>query len=145
MMAFRLLALLVLLPGPRQDAATGAVRWRHAAGGYVYSSPAIAGGTVFIGSYAGRFEALDLATGAARWSFSAGERISGSATVVGDVVYTAVLARPGTPRRTYGLAVDTGAVRFRADEGRYSPVVAAGVTFYLVGTRTIEAYRDHTP
>ena len=62
-----------------------------------------------------------------RWSFAAGERISGSATVVGDVVYTAVLARPGAPRRTYGLDVDTGAVRFRAAEGRYSPVVAAGV------------------
>ncbi len=127
------------------DAGSGAVRWRHGAGGYVYSSPAIADGTVFIGSYSGRFEALDLASGALRWSFDAGERISGSATVVGDVVYTAVLARPGAPRRTYGLDVGTGAVRFRADEGRYSPVVAAGVTLYLVGTRTIEAYRDRAP
>jgi hypothetical protein len=56
-----------------------------------------------------------------------------------------VLARPGTPRRTYGLDVRTGAVRFQASEGRYSPVVAAGTTLFLIGTRTIEAYRDPAP
>lgn len=124
------------------DADDGGELWRHSTGGaYVYSTAAIARGTAFIGSYNGRFEALDLGTGAVRWSFDTGQRISGSATVVGDVVYTAVLWRPGEPRRTYGLDVRTGAVRFRAPEGRYSPAVAAGRTLYLVGTRTLDAYR----
>jgi len=123
------------------DAATGRERWRHSTGGaYVYSSPAIANGTVFIGSYNGRFEALDLGTGNLRWSFDAGGRISGSATVVGDVVYTAVLTRPGEPKRTWGLDVRTGAVRYRGDDGRYSPAVAAGRTLYLVGTRHVYAH-----
>jgi outer membrane protein assembly factor BamB len=123
------------------DAATGRERWRHSTGGaYVYASPAIAGGTVFIGDYGVRFEALDLRTGARRWTFDAGGRISGSATVVGDVVYTAVLTRPGEPRRTWGLDVRTGAVRHRSDDGRYSPAVAAGRTLYLVGTRRVYAH-----
>jgi hypothetical protein len=123
------------------DARTGRVLWRHATGSYVYASPAIARGTVFIGSYDGDFEALDLRTGAVRWRFAAGGRISGSATVVGDTVYTAVLAAPGQARRTWGLSTADGRVRFRGDDGRYSPAVAAGRTVYIVGVRHIEAYR----
>jgi outer membrane protein assembly factor BamB len=123
------------------DARSGAVRWRHSTGGaYVYSTPAIARGVVYVGSYSGRFEALDLRTGAVRWRFDAGGRISGSATVVDGIVYTAVLYRPGEPRRTWGLDAATGAVRYRGDDGRYSPAVAAGRTLYLVGTRHIYAH-----
>ena len=48
--------------------------------------------------------------------------------------------RPGQPRRTYGLDVRTGAVRFETDEGRYSPAVGAGRTLYLVGTRHLYAH-----
>jgi outer membrane protein assembly factor BamB len=80
-----------------------------------------------------------------RWSFDANERISGSATVVGDVVYTSVLYREGAPRRTYGLDVRTGAVRYETDDGRYSPAVGAGRTLYMVGVRTLDAYRPATP
>ena len=127
------------------DTATGRQLWRHATSGYVYSTPAIAKGTVFIGSYSGRFEALDLSDGSLKWSFDAGERISGSATVVGDVVYTAILAKPGTPPKTFGLDTGSGKVLFTGDDGRYSPAVGAGVTLYLVGTRVIDAYRDPTP
>ncbi|MNC89613.1 hypothetical protein D3C83_55760 [compost metagenome] len=76
------------------------------------------------------------------WSFDAGQRISGSATVVDDVVYTAVLYRPGEARRTFGLDVRTGAVRYAGADGRYSPAVAAGRTLILVGTRLLYAFRD---
>lgn len=127
------------------DTATGRELWRHRTSGYVYSTPAIAKGTVFVGSYSGSFDALRLEDGSSKWSFDAGERISGSATVVGDVVYTAVLARPGAPKKTFGLDTATGEVRYTGDDGRYSPAVGAGVTLYLVGTRVIDAYRDPTP
>lgn len=127
------------------DTATGRELWRHGVSGYVYSTPAIAEGTVFVGSYSGSFDALRLEDGSAKWSFDAGERISGSATVVGDVVYTAVLSRPGAPKKTFGLDTATGEVRYTGDDGRYSPAVGAGVTLYLVGTRVIDAYRDPTP
>jgi outer membrane protein assembly factor BamB len=126
------------------DAGSGAELWRRGTGAYVYSSPAIDAGTVFIGSYSGAFEALDLATGAVRWSFAAGGRISGSATVVDGIVYTAVLPRPGERQRTFGLDVRTGAVRYRGDDGRYSPAVGAGTTLYLVGTRHLYAHPTRT-
>jgi outer membrane protein assembly factor BamB len=123
------------------DARTGAERWRHSTGGaYVYSTPAIADGAAYVGSYNGTFQALELGTGAERWSFDVGGRISGSATVVDGVVYTARLYAPGQSPRTYGLDTRTGAVRYQAAEGRYSPAVAAGRTLYLVGTRHVYAH-----
>ena len=64
-------------------------------------------------------------------------RISGSATVVDGVVYTAA------PLRARAVAAaPTGSTpapapsATEADDGRYSPAVAAGRTLYLVGTRT---------
>ncbi len=122
------------------DARTGAERWRHSTGAFVYSSPAIADQRVMVGSYSGAFRALDLDSGAVLWSFDAGGRISGSATVIDGIVYTAVLARPGEPQRTFGLDVRSGAVRYRGDDGRYSPAVGAGTTLYLVGTRHLYAH-----
>jgi outer membrane protein assembly factor BamB len=127
------------------DTRTGAERWRHSTGGqYVYSTPAIADGRVFVGSYNGRFDALDLASGNVLWSFDAGGRISGSATVVKGIVYTAILYGPGQPPRTWGLDARSGAVRYRGDDGRYSPAVGAGHTLYLIGTRTLYAHRAPT-
>jgi outer membrane protein assembly factor BamB len=128
------------------DARTGAERWRHSTGGaYVYSTPAIADGTAFIGSYTGTFQALSLDDGSVRWSFDVGGRISGSATVVDGVVYVARLYAPGQARATYGLDTRTGAIRYEADDGRYSPAVGAGRTLYLVGTRLLHAYPAPTP
>ncbi|HJZ62139.1 MAG TPA: PQQ-binding-like beta-propeller repeat protein [Miltoncostaeaceae bacterium] len=123
------------------NAQTGARKWRVSTGGsFVYASPAIARGTAYIGAYNGRLYALDVASGRQRWSFSAGGPISGSATVVGGIVYTAVLAPSVSGDRTWGLDTRSGAVRFQTDDGRYSPVVAAGRTVYLVGRTTLYAY-----
>jgi outer membrane protein assembly factor BamB len=120
--------------------------WRHSTGGqYVYSSPAVADGVVYIGSYNGAFQALDLETGAQRWSYDVGGRISGSATVVNGIVYTAVLAAPGQPKRTWGLDIRNGRVRYQGSDGRYSPAVGAGRTLYLVGSRRLYAYRAGAP
>jgi outer membrane protein assembly factor BamB len=123
------------------QASTGTRLWRQGTrGAFVYASPAIARGTVFIGSYNGTFEARDLKTGKVRWTFDAGGRISGSATVVGDTVYTSVLARRGEQDRTFGLDVATGKERWRGNDGRYSPAVGAGRTLYIVGRTTLYAY-----
>ena len=54
---------------------------------------------MFVGSYDGRFYALDARTGRVRWTYNAGGKISGSATVIGRVVYFADLGH----RRTIGL------------------------------------------
>jgi len=55
-----------------------------------------------------------------------------------------VLPRPGERQRTFGLDVRTGAVRYRGDDGRYSPAVGAGTTLYLVGTRHLYAHPTRT-
>ena len=58
---------------------------------------------VLVGSYSGRFYALDAATGDVRWRFQANGDISGSATVIDGVVYFATLQG-----RTYALDARTG-------------------------------------
>jgi len=45
------------------------VKWKFATKGQVISSPAIADGTVFVGSTDGKLYAVDQASGAQRWAF----------------------------------------------------------------------------
>ena len=44
--------------------------WKFKTGGRVISSPAVAGGTVYVGSSDGNIYAVDRATGAQRWKFA---------------------------------------------------------------------------
>src|SRR5262249_46062670 len=55
------------------DANSAWLLWKIQTGGPVYAAPAVAGSTLYIGSTAGRFFALDVASGAERWHFPAGE------------------------------------------------------------------------
>ena len=53
----------------------------------MFSSPAIANGTVYIGSHDHNLYALDAATGKKRWSYKAGGLVGSSPTVSGNSVY----------------------------------------------------------
>ncbi|HXM35531.1 MAG TPA: PQQ-binding-like beta-propeller repeat protein [Pyrinomonadaceae bacterium] len=55
--------------------------WTFATRARVESSPAIAGGRVFVGSNDGRFYVLNLATGAKLWEFNAGAPLSASPAI----------------------------------------------------------------
>jgi len=46
------------------------VKWKFKTGGRVYSSPAVAEGTVFVGSNDGNLYAVDAATGTQKWKFA---------------------------------------------------------------------------
>jgi len=59
----------------------GKAAWTFATQARVESSPAIAGGRVFVGSNDGRFYVLDLATGAKVWEFNAGAPLSASPAI----------------------------------------------------------------
>jgi outer membrane protein assembly factor BamB len=54
------------------------VRWKFKTRGRVYSSPAVAGGVVFVGSTDGNLYAIDAATGAERWKFATQGRVVSS-------------------------------------------------------------------
>jgi outer membrane protein assembly factor BamB len=113
-------------------ATTGRRIWSHSTGGYVYASPAVGNGRVFVGSYSGRFFAFDAPTGDVLWSFKANGQISGSATVIGDVVYFATLKQ-----RTYALNVRTGKLLWSYPDGKYTPTVAEGKRLFLIGLARI--------
>jgi serine/threonine-protein kinase len=53
----------------------------------VESSPAVAGGVVYVGSTDNYVYALDASTGDLRWRYQTGHRVESSPTVAGGVVY----------------------------------------------------------
>lgn len=87
--------------GPTQ---LGSVKWAFNTDGPIVTSPAIAGGTVFVGSWDGVLYALDATTGRLRWNFDAKSYVFSSAALSGDLAYVgshngrlyAVNAKSGT-------------------------------------------------
>ena len=63
------------------DAATGKAAWKFVTRARVDSSPAVAGGRVYVGSSDGKLYVLDAATGQKQWEFDAGD---GHHRVAGD-------------------------------------------------------------
>lgn len=61
--------------------AAGKGVWTFTTQARVESSPAIAGGRVFVGSNDGRFYVLNLSTGAKLWEFTAGAPLSASPAI----------------------------------------------------------------
>jgi len=64
----------------------GKAVWTFTTGARVESSPAIAGGRVFVGSNDGKFYVLDLTTGAKLWEFNAGAPLSSSPAIANNRV-----------------------------------------------------------
>jgi len=63
------------------------VKWQFHTGGQVNSSPAIAGGLVFVGSTDGNLYAVDREFGEQRWKFDTKSRVVSSPAVAHGVVY----------------------------------------------------------
>jgi eukaryotic-like serine/threonine-protein kinase len=71
---------------PGVPALTG-VKWTFKAAGRLIASPTIDGSTVYIGSTAGIFYAVDRDGGTEKWRFNAKSRIASTAAVAGGLVY----------------------------------------------------------
>ena len=70
------------------DASTGEKIWNYTTvGGVSYSSPAIAGGLVFVGDWANNVYCLNASTGAEKWTYSTGAHINSSPAIAGGIVY----------------------------------------------------------
>ena len=119
------------------DAATGEERWRFATFGPIYhSSPAVAGGTVYVGGKDGHVYAVDAATGQERWRFKTGKAVYASPAVVDGTLYVG-----STDGFFYAVDAAAGQQRWRAETGivrRSSAAVADGVV-YVVGGNVLLA------
>ena len=82
--------------------------WRAATDGDVISSPAVANGTVYVGSGDGQLYALQLATGDRKWRYDAGSAVGSSPAVGGGLVYAT--ARDGS---IFAVEGSTGTRRWR--------------------------------
>ena len=63
------------------------VKWKFKVNGDAISSPAVAGGKVYVGSTDGNLYALDLEAGTQKWKFANEARVTSSPAVDGGVVY----------------------------------------------------------
>ena len=110
------------------SADSGDIRWKYFTGRIYDSTPAVAQGFVYVGSWNGSLHAVDAATGDIVWQFDTESGIRSSPAVSEGVVY--VLATGGT---LYALDAATGGLRWEHQlEGRghyQSPAVANGVVY----------------
>ena len=121
---------------------SGDIRWKYFTGRIYDSTPAVAQGFVYVGSWNGSLHAVDAATGDIVWQFDTESGIRSSPAVSEGVVY--VLATGGT---LYALDAATGGLRWEHQlEGRghyQSPAVANGVV-YLGGGQHLYAVNAAT-
>ncbi|HEY3405530.1 MAG TPA: PQQ-binding-like beta-propeller repeat protein [Ohtaekwangia sp.] len=89
------------------DAKTGKEKSRFKANGYIYSSPAIAGNTVFFGDFTGKLFALDLNSGGKRWNeFAVEERKKNAPAVLNKDLLDFQYAGTGKDLSLYQSTVD---------------------------------------
>jgi len=116
------------MTNPGDSLPQGTLKWVFSTDAEVHSSPAVANGTVYVGSRDFRLYALDAATGAKRWEYKTNSWVESSPAVVDGVVYFG-----SNDGHLYALNADNGHKlwEFRA---RYpiksSPAVAEGIVYF---------------
>jgi len=116
--------------------------WTASTGDQIrYSSPAVAGGVVYVGSQDHKLYAFHAATGSILWTASTGGPIGDSSpAVAGDVVYVG-----SEDNKFYAFHAATGSILWAASTGgpiNSSPAVANGVVY--VGSQDHKLYAFHT-
>ena len=84
------------------------IKWQFHTGGKIFSSPAVAGGTVYFGSNDHFLRAVDLETGAEKWKFETGSRIPSSPAAANGLVYFL-----SYDSNFYALDATTGALKWK--------------------------------
>jgi outer membrane protein assembly factor BamB len=118
------------------NAITGAKLWSYAIGTPVVSSPAVANGVVYVGSWDHNVYALNAITGAKLWSYTTGSNVFSSPAVANGVVYIGSL-----DHNVYALNASTGAKLWSYTTGagvHSSPAVANGTVY--VGSDDFNVY-----
>ena len=145
-------------PGPQL---LSGPKWTFKAGGPIVTSPAIAGGVVYIAALDGHLYAIDQETGKEKWNFKSRMPIASSPAVVGDTLYfvssagslAALDINTGKPKWVYAIEYER---KFEArnlhgypsaaqtipdawDLFTSSPAVAGGKVFFGSGDGNVYA------
>ena len=133
-----LVIAITIISGPPGTSA----RWTYTTGGPVTSSPAVTGGTVYIGSADfgsadGKVYALDAATGHTRWTYTIGGPITSSPAVTGGTVYIG-----SDDHKVYALNAATGHTRWTYTTGgpigfQFGETVSGGTVYIGNGSGTV--------
>jgi hypothetical protein len=110
--------------------------WNYTTAGEVHSSPAIANGVVYIGSYDNNVYALNATTGEKIWNYTTGSDVYSSPTVVDGIVYVG-----SNDNNIYALNATTGEKIWNYTTGYWvvsSPAVANGVVY--IGSYDFNVY-----
>jgi outer membrane protein assembly factor BamB len=101
-------------------------RWKYRTGFFVHSSPAVANGVVYVGSFDNNVYALNASTGTLLWRYRTGFYVYSSPAVANGVVYVG-----STDNNIYALNAGTGALLWKYTTGavQSSPAVANGVVY----------------
>ncbi|MBU4223448.1 MAG: PQQ-binding-like beta-propeller repeat protein [Euryarchaeota archaeon] len=104
--------------------------WKFQADGFTTSSPAVSGGTVYIGSDEGYVYALDTLNGSLKWKYKTGKTVSSSPAVVNGTVFIG-----STDHNFYALDAISGSLKWKSQTGPVvsSPTVVADLVY--VGSR----------
>jgi outer membrane protein assembly factor BamB len=104
------------------------LNWRFDAGGELYSSAAVSGGVLYVGSKSGSLYAIDERTGQEKWSFELNDAVivRSSPAIVDGRIYI------GGGYALYAIDADTGKEDWRFAMpyiGQSSPTVAGGAVY----------------
>ena len=101
--------------------------WQYTTGDQIISTPAVANGVVYVGSFDNNVYALNALTGAKLWSYATGGPVYSSPAVANGVVYVG-----SDDQNVYALNALTGAKLWSFATGNIvisSPAVANGVVY----------------
>jgi hypothetical protein len=115
--------------------------WKYATGNYLWSSPAVAYGIVYVGSFDDNVYALNATTGACVWKYATGNYVISSPAVANGIVYVG-----SYDDNVYALNAATGALVWKYATGNLvysSPAVANGIVY--IGSYDGNVYAFGTP
>jgi len=97
------------------DAASGETVWQYEVGAEVVSTPAVAGGTAYVGASDGVLYAFDTGTGDVQWTYEATDMVWSSPAVAFDTVFVG-----DWNGYVHAVGTATGEERWRTDtDGQY--------------------------
>jgi outer membrane protein assembly factor BamB len=111
---------------------TNQTAWTHTTGAMVSSSPAVADGVVFVGSWDHNVYALNASTGNLVWNYLTGDSVLSSPAVADGILYVG-----SYDNNVYALNATTGTLTWKYKTGtgtpssgvRSSPTVASGIVY----------------